>query len=170
MTTRREQLAAIRREAGWRAAADLVGIPRRERVSKPSNPSGFGYRTLSDKNRRDRLQRIITGSTRTGRPRSVVPLKEKQEKAISAALSEKAYPNANARLAIDTANRERRALAARAAKMKLRPAQQRAIARRTQPLTKAQEQTLIDKANAGDWEGFRAEYDSVISVARSVTA
>jgi len=51
--------------------------------------------------------------------------------------------------------------------MKLRPAQQRALARRSQPLSPAQEQSLRDKANAGQWAQFRAEYDSTVSVARA---
>jgi len=167
MSDRREQLRAIRSEAGWRAAADLVGIPKRERVPNTSNKSGYGYRTLTDKNRRDRLQRIIGGSTRTGAKRTFVKTTKKQDRAVSTALSDKRFPNANARLAIDAINRDRAEVRRRMTTMKLRPAQQRALARRSQPLSPAQEQSLRDKANAGQWAQFRAEYDSTVSVARA---
>lgn len=168
MTDRREQLRAIRAEAGWREAADLVGIPKRVRVSKPSNPSGFGYRTLSDKNRRDRLQRLIGGQVRADGSRDFTKVKKGQDKAISTALSEKRFPNANARLAIDAINRDRAALARRlASDTTLSANQRRALARRSRPLSDAQEQSLFDKANAGDWDNFRAEYDSQVSIARA---
>jgi len=166
MADRRQQLRAIRAEAGWREAADLVGIPKRVRVAKPSNPSGYGYRTLSDKNRRDRLQRLIGGQVRADGSRDFTKVKPKQEKAISTALSEKRFPNANARLAVDAINRERAILADRLNTMSLTPNQRRALERRSRPLTEAQEESLYARANAGDWGNFRAEYDAHVAVAR----
>lgn len=169
MADRREQLRAIRAEGGrkgWKKAADLVGIPKRVRVSKPSNPSGYGYRTLSDKNRRDRLQRLIGGQVRADGSRDFTKFKPEQEKAISKALSEKQFPNANARLAINTINNEREILADRLDSMNLSANQRRALERRSRPLTEAQEESLYARANAGDWGNFRAEYDAHVAKAR----
>lgn len=167
MSDRREQLRAIRSEEGWRVAADLVGIPKKVRVPNSSNPSGYGYRTLSGKNRRDRLQRLIGGQVRADGSRDFTKVKKAQEKAISTALSDKRFPNSNARLAIQAINGERAYLGSQIPSMSLSATQRRQLERRTRPLTPAQEQSLRDSANAGDWANFRAEYDSQVAVARS---
>ena len=60
----RDRLRTIREATDAQTAADAAGIPKRIRVENPNNPSGYGYRTLTKKQRRDRLQIRITGYSR----------------------------------------------------------------------------------------------------------
>ena len=59
----RDRLLNIREARGWREAAEAANIPKRVRVSDPNNKSGFGYRTLTDKQRREQLGNRIRSYT-----------------------------------------------------------------------------------------------------------
>jgi hypothetical protein len=166
-TTRREQLAAIRATYGAGAAADAAGIPKRVRVKKAGNASGYGYRTLSKKNRADRLQRIIGGSTRRNPvsgtiERSYTKITPATSRRIASALEGKTYANANAELAIAVAERERAYARAEATRRGL------PITPRMRPLSEKSKQALRDHAAMGEWKQFKAAYESAISVRRAL--
>lgn len=162
--SRRRQLLRLRRTKGAQFAADVAGIPKRVRVSKPSNASGFGYRTLSKKNRADRLQRLITGYTRSGEERRFATIDEKTVKK-QLEFKRKEDSSLAGELAIDAVNAERAQLLDQARRDFERGAttiddweiDQELYA----PLTEAEEENLLTTSANEEWAEFRAEYDSI---------
>lgn len=168
---RREQLRVIRATYNAQAAADAAGIPKRVRVKNPSNPSGYGYRTLTPKQRKDRVQRLISGQTKTiggVKQRQFGKITPATARRIGATLEGRQFSKANAELAIITINRERaearrRLLASGEPEATLRP-----LLRRNQPLSEKSKEALRQQAEMGDWKQFRASYESQVTIARRV--
>ena len=162
---RREQLRAIRSEYGWREAAKVAKIPKRVRVAKPSNPSGFGYRTLSPKNIRDRLQRLIGGQVRADGSRDFTKVTKSQDKSIGDAIQGDTYKEARLRLAVNAINGYKAQVKQQVESVGGLSADERdSLEAETEPLSEAEIETMRSHLEADDWGSFRAEYDSHVSV------
>lgn len=163
----RNQLRAIRDTAGWREAAKVAGIPKRISVSKPSNASGKGFRTLSDKNRRDRLQRLIGGQVRADGSRDFTKISKKTDKGIRTAMSDgDKYKEARLVLAVQSINREKAAQKATVLSDvgdDLTADELEILNEFTDPLDEAEIESLRGHLERDDWASFKAEYDSIMS-------
>ncbi len=163
----RNQLRAIRDTAGWREAAKVAGIPKRVAIANPSNPSGRGFRTLSPKNRRDRLQRLIGGQVRADGSRDFTAISKKTDKGIRTAMSDgDKYKEARLVLAVQSINREK--AAQRATVMSdvgddLTADELEILTEFTDPLDEAEIESLRGHLERDDWASFKAEYDSIMS-------
>lgn len=162
----RNQLRAIRDTAGWREAAKVAGIPKRVAVANPSNPSGRGFRTLSDKNRRDRLQRLIGGQVRADGSRDFTAISKKTDKGIRTAMSDgDKYKEARLVLAVQSLNREKASMRnmIETTTISLSEDEREILMEETEPLDDAEIESLRGHLDRDDWASFKAEYDSIMS-------
>ncbi len=162
----RNQLRAIRDTAGWREAAKVAGIPKRIAVAKPSNASGRGFKTLSDKNRRDRLQRLIGGQVRTDGSRDFTKISKKTDKGIRTAMSDgDKYKEARLVLAVQSLNREKaiKRDLVNTTTISLTDDEKEVLLEETEPLDDAEVESLRGHLDRDDWASFKAEYDSIMS-------
>jgi len=162
----RNQLRAIRDTAGWREAAKVAGIPKRIAVAKPSNASGRGFKTLSDKNRRDRLQRLIGGQVRADGSRDFTKISKKTDKGIRTARSDgDKYKEARLVLAVQSLNREKaiKRDLVNTTTISLTDDEKEVLLEETEPLDDAEVESLRGHLDRDDWASFKAEYDSIMS-------
>jgi DNA-binding transcriptional ArsR family regulator len=162
----RNQLRAIRDTAGWREAAKVAGIPKRIAVAKPSNASGRGFKTLSDKNRRDRLQRLIGGQVRADGSRDFTKISKKTDKGIRTAMSDgDKYKEARLVLAVQSLNREKaiKRDLVNTTTISLTDDEKEVLLEETEPLDDAEVESLRGHLDRDDWASFKAEYDSIMS-------
>jgi len=164
----RNQLRAIRDTAGWREAAKVAGIPKRVAVANPSNPSGRGFRTLSDKNRRDRLQRLIGGQVRADGSRDFTAISKKTDKGIRTAMSDgDKYKEARLVLAVQSLSRQKAAQRATVISdvgaENITSDEMEILMEITEPLDDAEVESLRGHLDRDDWASFKAEYDSILS-------